>query len=266
MTYMIRPKIEYYDLDKIIAEAPMKKGKNILEKKVKEEDLGEESKTLQKSRIINFDKFWTIEGVNYNNKIGVYELSKELIPSATHDELAALSKESKEKGGFYCPDSRLFYSILSAVQDSGNTDVRDFIQEKLRKNWLNTLTRIKYFPKAENEVIHNYKMSDEYSVKGDIVGKDGWIKDVSPKSYLELLLGEKDVGKINNVFQFINKTDCYVWRLNSKPNKLDERVAGFDADSDRAFLNCDRYSSLRNSSLGVRAVGTSKVLLAGEMK
>ena len=263
---MIRPKIEYYDLDKIIAEAPMKKGKNILEKKVKEEDLGEESKTLQKSRIINFDKFWTIEGVNYNNKIGVYELSKELIPSATHDELAALSKESKEKGGFYCPDARLFYSILSAVKDSGNTDVRDFIQEKLRKNWLNTLTRIKHFPRKKDEVIHNYKMSDEYSVKGDIVGKDGQIKDVSPKSYLELLLGEKDAGKINNVFQFINKTDCYIWRLNSKPNKLDERVAWFNAGSDRANLNCDGYSSNRNSSLGVRAVGTNKVLLAGEIK
>ncbi|MBU4116792.1 MAG: hypothetical protein KKG94_03515, partial [Nanoarchaeota archaeon] len=46
----------------------------------------------------------------------------------------------------------------------------------------------------------------------------------------------------------------------------DERVARFYTVSYRAYLGCGRYSSYRNSSLGVRAVGTSKVLLAGEIK
>lgn len=210
------------------------------------------SNSDSKSRIINSGDFWRIEGVKYNGKTGIYELSKELIPSATQDSLAEFSKTSRANNGFYVGDSRLHYSIFRAIKDSGNTDVRDFLQQNMRTHWMNTLTRVNY-NKKDDETIHNYRQKDEKSLDGRIVGPDRFVENGDKKA-LEILLGTEDIKEINDVSEFINGTKTHIWRVNNIPKNLDERVVRFDANSVGLNLYCIRYPSFVIPAFGVREV------------
>jgi len=88
----------------------------------------------------------------------------------------------------------------------------------------------------------------------NLVGKDGWIKDISDKEVLTAIFGTEDIKKINEVFQWINQTNAYLWRLNSKPSKRDERVVGFGALSGGLFLSCDGYPAGRYPAFRVLKV------------
>ena len=212
-----------------------------------------EGENSTQSKIINFNDYWRIEGVDYNQKTGIYELSKELIPSATQEELAQLSKLSRENGGFYAGDARLHYAIFKAIKQAGNTEIRDFVREKLRSSYPNTLTRVRYQPSGNDEVIHNYKQKDESSFTGRVIGPDREINE-EDKECLEILLGAKDIKEIKEVSGFINGTRTYIWRVNSIPKNLDERVVRFDAYSDWLSLYCYRDPSDQFPAFGVREV------------
>ena len=87
----------------------------------------------------------------------------------------------------------------------------------------------------------------------DFVGSDGDLDSINPINELETLLGTRNKQEVIDVFSWLNETPTYLWRLNSRPDKLDERVAGFGAGSGGAILNCGRGPSGSNDSLGVLA-------------
>ena len=107
------------------------------------------------------------------------------------------------------------------------------------------MTGIHYSPSGKDKIVHNHRTSDEYSIEGNVVSPYGFFDEIPDKDVLERLLGTQDVEQINNVSQWFNDTDSSLWRLNKKPNKKDERVLRFDADSDRLILSCDWYPSGR---------------------
>jgi len=88
----------------------------------------------------------------------------------------------------------------------------------------------------------------------DFVGSDGDLDSINPINELETLLGTRNKQEVIDVFSWLNETPTYLWRLNSRPDKLDERVAGFGANSGGADLGCCGYPSDSLSSLGVRMV------------
>ena len=149
----------------------------------------------------------------------------------------------------------LYHSIFTALSRLDNPDAeqaREFIKKEMRAKYLITLTRIKYNPKGKDEVINNFKMNDEYKIQTNFVGKDGFIKDVQNKDYLNAILGTDNIPEINEVYQKINQTDAYIWRVNKKPKSIDERVARFNAYSDRVDLDCDGVPADCDSAFGVR--------------
>lgn len=200
--------------------------------------------------------FWTIQNVNYNGKISDYELSKNLLDSATQDEYIKNYLIAKQNNGFHCADMPLQYAIFKALHDSNSTekeDARLFIQKSMREKYLMTLTRILYKPtkKTPDKVVHNYGLPNEEYIKAvDFVGPDRELI-LDDKNVLEALLLTNDTDEVKNVLKWINQTPVWIWRLNSKPNKLDGRVARFYADFVRANLSCNRNPSNRNSSLGI---------------
>ena len=254
-----------------IIDATTPEGKRILEeilagipdKNAKAEETpieNEEPKTKTKtnSDIINLSDFWRIENVNYRGKIGDYELLKTLLDNGntkTQDEWVEYSKIAKPQGDFYVGDMPLYHSIFTALSRLDNPDAeqaREFIKKEIRAKYPMTLTRIKYSPKEKDEVINNFKMNDEYKIQANFVGKDGFIKDVQDKDYLNAILGTDNIPEINEVYQKINQTDAYIWRVNKKPKSIDESVARFIADSDWVDLDCDRYPAYSLSAFGVR--------------
>jgi len=205
--------------------------------------------------------FWTIPGVNYRGNVVDVQLLKNYLDNGnakTQDDWARYSEQARAKGEFYLPDYPLFFATLERAYalktDATIEEMRKKVQKLSRAKWLMTTTRIKYANKGKDKIVHNYGMSDPQKLEEPFVGADGTIPSGSPETLYQKLLGtQSSVANINSVFKWLNGTDAYMYRVNSKPNKLDERVAaGFDADSDWAYFDCDRIPTNTNTGLGVR--------------
>lgn len=178
-----------------------------------------------------------------DNGNSVYRLLDKMTPSMNQDKLAEFYEKEKQKGNPLPLNSIQMFEIISDAVKSGNDDLKNYLQEGLQR-WSNTLTRVIYNPIGEeDEIIHNYGTSDAYSVMGDIVGKDGLIKNIDNSNALESLLGTKDIKKLNEISNAINSTPMYFWRFNSKTSEKVERVAGFNAYDDGLLLYAYRYLS-----------------------
>lgn len=189
--------------------------------------------------------YWEIPGIDYRGETHTYRVFEKMAPVMNHDNLVEYSMGEKQKGNPYIGDSILTFATMSVAYNlrkkhSEEIEMfRKFLQSGL-KQYPGTLTRIIYNPQGEDEIIHNYKTSDEYILNDKVVGSDGWIKDIPDKKILKSLLGIDNIKRINEISQWINNTNTYLWRLNSKPLQKNERVVGFDACLDGLYLLCDR--------------------------
>ena len=177
-----------------------------------------------------------ISGVFYRGKTGTYRLFEEMTPAMNQEQLAELYEAEKQKGNPHPTDAPLIWAIVSAGHSLRNKSPQEseMLKKFLRQNlmqYANTLTRVRYNPSGKDKITHNYGTSDQYALTGKIVGQDGRISDISDKRFLESLLGTKDASGINCVSHWINETDGSIWRLNSKPKKIVEKVIGFGAHS-----------------------------------
>ena len=177
----------------------------------------------------------------------------------TQDQWAEYSRIAKQNNSFYTADFPLYNSLFTALFNRRNEkaaeEIRKFLNEQFEKNWLITLTRIKYMPEGLDEIIHNYKTPDQYIIKENISGPDGYLKDreTNAQPALNAVLGSKKTDEIGEIYKWITGEEAYIWRLSNKPEEIEERVARFNASSVRAVLYCCRNPSGSNSSLGVRA-------------
>jgi len=188
--------------------------------------------------------FWIVEGVKDKGKTANYRIFEKMALAMNPDDLINYSIKEKEKGNPYLGSAPLNMALFSRAEElshkniEGIDSLRNFFRRGLEK-FPYTLSRAVYNPQGEiDKAVHNYGTSDEYVLEENLVGKDGWIKDISDKEVLTAIFGTEDIKKINEVFQWINQTNAYLWRLNSKPSKRDERVVGFDASPGRLLLDC----------------------------
>lgn len=184
-----------------------------------------------------------------------YKLLDKLSPSMTQDKLAEFYESEKKKGNPLPLNSIQVMGLLEDTANSEDNELKNYVQKSLRENWLNTLTRVIYKPaKQKDEVIHNYGTSDAYSIVGNIVGNDNLIENINNENALESLLKTKDVKKLNEISDAINKTPMYFWRLNSKPSEKIESVVRFDAGDDGLYLDANRVLSSQDPSFLVERV------------
>jgi len=207
--------------------------------------------------------FWRITGVSYRNGIYQVDVSKVLLPSGTQDEQAQRRKEALTKDSAYTPSYPEFYGVIDTVHKNREGPYKDQIEaartslsELVEGRWLMTLTRIRYAPHGQDVVIHNYGQDDAYETHANVVGPDGVITEpgTNAGAALQALLGtQQSPQKIDQVYRWFRNTAAYLLRVNSRPRSVDERVAGFFADSDEADLYCRVGLLFSVASLGVRA-------------
>ena len=227
-------------------------------------DEGEGTKTAGTSFIEDETDFWRIDNVPYRNRIHSVCLAKTLLDTGsakTQDEWAEYSRQAQQQENFYVGDFPLYYSLSTQLhslrENPGMKDiaeeVRQFISKQMFEKWLMTLTRLQYKAAGKDTIVHNYGMPDRYGLNGNIKGKDGLITDagISARSMLELLTGENNPARVNEVYKWITGKETYLWRLNTTSQDT-ERVAGFDAFSDGVGLDCNGNPENSNSALGVR--------------
>jgi len=206
-------------------------------------------------------KYWTLDNVQYKGQNCTVELARELLDGGnyhTQDDWADISLKARTDNQLYTPDMPLFHGIAKSLYltrtNPAVEEIRQFIKTNARVSWLMTLTRLQYKPGEKDRVIHNYKQGNslEYSMDENFVGKNDEIKDLNEPQVFQAILGDSNVQQISEIYSWINDTESYLWRVNSKPNTLDEKVAGFGAGSGRAGLDCYRSPAGASSSLGVR--------------
>ena len=181
---------------------------------------------------------WILSGLSHRGKTGTYEAIEEMTPSMTQDNLIS-------KYGLQIPSTDLVWAIASRGYElrkespEASEALRRFLKQGFRQ-YLNTSTRIVYTSEGSDRIIHNYGTSDEYSIDEQVVGPDEFVHKLPDQKVLESLLGTQDVGRINEVSQWVNGTDNHLWRFNSKPKQREERVARFYAGGYWLYLDCNR--------------------------
>ena len=190
------------------------------------------------------EAYLTIPDVNYRGEIQTWNIFRKMTSEMDISQLSELYETEKPKGNPHPASSDLIYSIflggfnLREKSPNEAQDLREFFKTGLGR-YPNTLSIVEYNPFfGEDKAIHNYKTSEEYELKGNIAGPDGLVKNLPDANFLEMILGTKNTGEINDVFKWINSTDSYVYRLNIKPSKKTEKVVWFLADSSRVCLYC----------------------------
>ena len=206
-----------------------------------------ESGIIYESPVLTWqaEKRFVIPNVSYRGQTGTYRLFENMTRAWNQEQLAELYETEKQKGNPIPTDAPLIWAIATSAYNFRNQNpqasekLRQFLRQGMSE-YPNTLTRIVYAPEGSDKIIHNYRTSDEYSIDEKVVGPDGWFSEIPDKKVLESLLGTQDVSQINQVSQWINRTNSYLWRLNSKPKEKDERVARFVAGDGRFVLGCGR--------------------------
>lgn len=196
-------------------------------------------------------KSWRDEGhfiisnVNHLGEIATYSLFEKLTPAMNLEQTSEYYEKQKKEGNPIPANSQLIFSIGDSAYNLRNESpgeseqLRNFLYQSLRL-FPNAFTSCLYSPDGKDKIIHNPNTSDKYSIDSKIVGPDNWFSKIPDKNILESLLGTSDVNKINQVFQWINKTNGYLWRINDKPKEKNKRVAGFSASDGRLYLDCLR--------------------------
>ena len=205
--------------------------------------------------VVPASDFWTIPNVHYRGESLTADLSNRLLPVRTQQQHAE-HRNSAQEEEFVTADMPFYFAVFGALFEQKDAleyaeQARDFIKNAIRQNFPITLTRIAYSPIGEDVVTHNYGTKGSYEVKANIVGPDRFIER-GDKGALTAIVGNGDVSRINKVFNWINGTNTYIWRLNEKSEESIEKVAGFDAGSDSARVDCGRPPANANASLGVR--------------
>jgi hypothetical protein len=213
---------------------------------------------IYKSPILTWknEKHFIVPEVIYRGKTGTYGIFERMTSAMNQEQLAEFYEREKQKGNPHPADAPLIWAIATKGYELRNKNPKN--AEKLRKllkngfrEYQNTLTRIIFNNSGTDEIIHNYKTSEQYSIKDKVIGPDGFIDKVSNANILEQILGTKDITKINKVSQGINSTNIHIWRLNSKPDVREEGTVGFGANKERFNLNCYRAISDNNPAFRI---------------
>lgn len=206
-----------------------------------------ESKILYYAPVINSwrnEGHFIIPNVNDQEKIITYALFEKMTRPMNLEQTSEYYETNKQKGNPHPVNSKLLFSIWNSAYDLRNEaqkeseQLRNFLKQGIRK-YPNAFTSLLYTPDETDKIIHNPNTSDEYSINAKFVGPDEWFSEIPDKNILEPLFGTSDIKKINEVFQLINNTSGYLWRINDKPNKKIERGVWFYADDSGLCLDCD---------------------------
>jgi hypothetical protein len=212
------------------------------------------SKQPATERIVSYvtpsSGYWIIPSENED-----FYLAQALTPAMTQEDAAKLISPE----GFALVDVpthiRLFKAMYDLRDKGGKVEkARMFLQTTMRNNFPNTSTRVAYMPKGKDVITHGYGTKSPSKIRVKFVGEDGLVDEVLSQEASLALTGKKP-EEVAEVMSYLNQqTPAYLWRVNSKPSQIDERVAWFDSGSSGAYLYCSGDPTDRVDSLRVRVV------------
>jgi len=189
---------------------------------------------------------------------GILDLLDTLLPVMTQDQSATYFSQD----GFSTCTAPQFFLIGGKLHEMRNSEgdarkvaesARQFIKQGIRGNLLNTQTRISYSLDGQDTITHDYGRANPVVNNVNLVGQDGLPEKVLSLETSLALTGKKP-EEVGAIMSYLNETQGYVWRFNSKPkNVAQDRVVRLSAYSGRFGLSC-YYRDPQNAgaSFGVR--------------
>lgn len=205
---------------------------------------------------------WITNGVEYRNGIYTVDLSKSLLPAGTINEHAQRAQEAMPKGEYHAPDFPLFHSLINTWHQNREGPFKSKIElarsslaDLIKDEWLAMLTIARYNPSGDAIFIHNHNQTDAYqNTATNFEGPDGDITTTANvQGFLNALLSTaKNPQEISEVYSWFRNLPSYLWRINSKPDNTEERVARFYAARNWSCFGCIRLVDNSNPALGVK--------------
>ncbi len=182
-----------------------------------------------------------VPGVFHRDAIKTYSLFDNMTPAMNQEQLNEFHERERQAGNPYPANAQEVWAIAQRGYELRSTEAGERLRDVLRaafRNWVNTSTGIDYSPEGDS-VLHNVGVSDQYALKGNIVGPVDWIAQIPDKQVLKRIIGTQDIQQINRVSNWINGTDFYLWRESLRPVQLEKRAVRFDAGDYGLGLCCD---------------------------
>ncbi len=193
-------------------------------------------------------------------QIGNILLSKELIEEDTQENQINYHKQNPNSPKpISYPELFQIGRTLANNNISNKDEVIQFLRQSFKNSLIQTSSGILYRSNTDL-IIHDKGLSSEKAYECDFVGPDGYIEQ-DDEQILKLLTRLDNIDEIKEISKLLAEKDKqYIWRVNSRPNKDDYRVARFYAYSDGVGFGCGGYPTNSDPALGVfvSAEGTQK--------
>lgn len=190
------------------------------------------------------EDFFTIPEVSYRGKTRTYNLFEELTPFMNNSKRIEYNIKARQKGNPIIPDAPLTMNLMHKLSKSKPgeksgyeiNDAKNFLFQNL-KIYIVTASNVFYNSVGNDSGIHNIGTKDKYSVKGNFIGKDDWIMNLSKEGIFRKVFG-LSAKQINEFSNWMFDRNSYLLRINRKPEQdKEERNVGLNVCSDRFLLD-----------------------------
>jgi len=171
------------------------------------------------------------------------------------------ARETNEYGVLSAPQYHsLFSTIYEHRNDEQHKDTIELLRSKLvvrlALRWVYTMSKVKYDPQGQDIVTHNVGMTDEYTGRYDVMGKDGFLTVLEDGSmYCEAIVGDASVSKVSGIYEWLSGNKAYAYRVNAEQKHDNERAVALGVISSGRFdIDAGGNIGSNGPALGVREV------------
>jgi hypothetical protein len=206
-------------------------------------------------RIEGFDDRYRLYNVFHDGELYDVDLSRSLLDGGrSHEQGWWLEKIGDgDFGEWRIPSSKLCNSIVFSLCDNQNTklvsEVKGMLAQGFKDYYMMTSTRATYKAKGLDLLVHDLSYPTEKRLNTALVGPDGYVNaGCGFENEMRALLGTGDLNKIEQAYEWLTGKKPYIWRLNSKPEKDEERAVVLG-------VNFVRFGIIADSDVIRRALG-----------
>jgi hypothetical protein len=216
---------------------------------------------------------YRIHDVPYQSGLYVVDWSKELLENGavkTQQDWITATQSTEWK----IPSLSLYHATLGSLyrhKDHAITEQKKLVkemQELFKKDfdgsyYMSTSTRIKYAASGLDQVTHDFGSPSAREHSLALVGSHAYVNSASGlEAQMEVLLGSRDLGEIENVYEWVSGRKPFLWRLAQAPAQDEERAAVLGCSGNGFDIYCYSVGNSRPSR-GVVASSSAREISGG---
>ncbi|MBI5390684.1 hypothetical protein HZB02_04290 [Candidatus Woesearchaeota archaeon] len=205
---------------------------------------------------------WRLSSVQMHDGIYTFEIANTRLPAKTQDQFAADAQANPTD--YRACDGPEFYGIVATLfqnqTDPAIAPLYTFLNDSTAKDqpYLTTLTRVIWNPSGDDEVIHQFGLPTQYSLRGNYVCLDGNITmpATDAMTYVQAAFNTQDpMQRVDDTFKWLTGKNAYAYRFNKKVSAVQERALRVGVDDDYSFgVGAGDGISIDRSAFGVKVV------------